>query len=40
MNPLRVLISNYVIDVGFLAWFAAQLLKTILAYIPLSLIHI
>ena len=34
MNPLRVLISNYVIDVGFLAWFAAQLLKTILAYIP------
>ena len=34
MNPLRVLISNYVIDVGVLAWFAAQLLKTILAYIP------
>ena len=34
MNPLRVLISNYVIDVGFLAWFEAQLLKTILAYIP------
>lgn len=34
MNPLRVLVSNYVIDVGFLAWFAAQLLKTILAYIP------
>ena len=31
---MRVLISNYVIDVGFLAWFAAQLLKTILAYIP------
>ena len=34
MNPLKVLVSNYVIDVGFLAWFAAQLLKTILAYIP------
>ena len=34
MNPFEVLISNYVIDVGFLAWFAAQFIKTVLAYIP------
>lgn len=34
MNPLEVLTSNYVINVGFLSWFLAQLIKTILAYIP------
>lgn len=34
MNPLQVLVSNYIIDVAFLAWFAAQLIKTVLAYIP------
>lgn len=34
MNPLKVITSNYVINVGFLAWFAAQFIKTALAYIP------
>lgn len=30
----ETLTSNYVINVGFLAWFFAQLIKTVLAYIP------
>ncbi|MCI8649273.1 MAG: divergent PAP2 family protein [Anaerotruncus sp.] len=34
MNPIQLLTSNYVINVGFLAWLAAQVLKTLLAYIP------
>ncbi len=34
MNPLQVITSNYVINVGFLAWLSAQLIKTALAYIP------
>ena len=34
MNPLRILTSNYIINAGFLAWFLAQLIKTVLAYIP------
>lgn len=34
MNPFAVITGNYVINIGFIAWFAAQLIKTILAYIP------
>ena len=30
MESLRLLTSNYLIDVAFLAWFAAQVIKTIL----------
>lgn len=30
MEQLRMLASNYIIDVGVLAWFSAQLIKTIL----------
>lgn len=34
MNALQVLVSNYILDMAFLAWFAAQVLKTLFAYIP------
>lgn len=34
MNIFETITSNYVINVGFIAWFSAQLIKTILAYIP------
>ena len=34
MNPMQTVFSNYILDVSFLAWFSAQLIKTILAYIP------
>ena len=34
MNPLRVITGNYVINVGFLSWFIAQVLKMIFSYIP------
>ena len=34
MNALKILTSNYIINAGFLAWFLAQLIKTVLAYIP------
>jgi len=34
MNTMQTVFSNYILDVSFLAWFSAQLIKTILAYIP------
>ena len=34
MNPFEVITSNYVINVGFLAWLCAQVIKTVLTYIP------
>lgn len=34
MNSIRAILSNYILDVAFLAWFAAQVIKTVLAYIP------
>ncbi|MEM1483840.1 divergent PAP2 family protein [Oscillospiraceae bacterium PP1C4] len=34
MNAFQVITSNYLINVGFIAWFTAQILKTVLAYIP------
>lgn len=34
MNLLQSICSNYILDVAFIAWFSAQLIKTVLAYIP------
>ena len=39
MEVLRLLTSNYVINVGFVAWFAAQVIKTLLAFIPTKKIN-
>ena len=33
MESFRLLTSNYLINVGFLAWFSAQLIKTLLYYL-------
>ena len=33
MGSLRILFSNYLINVGFVAWFSAQLIKTLLVLI-------
>lgn len=33
MNVIRTLTSNYVINVGFVAWFSAQILKVIFTFI-------
>ena len=34
MDFLRSLTGNYIINIGFLSWFAAQFIKTLLAYLP------
>ena len=34
MGPWETLTSNYILNVGVLSWFTAQLLKTILVFIP------
>lgn len=39
MNPLEVITSNYVLNVGFLAWFAAQFIKTFLCYVSTKKIN-
>lgn len=33
MGSLRILFSNYLINVGFIAWCSAQLIKTLLVFI-------
>lgn len=33
MSLLRALFSNYILDVAFLSWFAAQVIKTLLAFV-------
>ena len=39
MNPLEMLTSNYILNAGFLSWFAAQFIKTLLAFIPTKKIN-
>ena len=34
MGPLEMLTSNYILNVGVLSWFIAQVLKTLLVFIP------
>ena len=34
MDALKGLLGNYILDVAVVAWFAAQLIKVVLAYIP------
>ncbi len=34
MGPLEMLTSNYSLNVGVLSWFIAQVLKTLLVFIP------
>lgn len=34
MNPIQAIFSNYILDMAFLAWLSAQVIKTVLAYIP------
>lgn len=34
MNPIQAIFSNYILDMAFLAWLSAQIIKTVLAYIP------
>ena len=34
MGPLQTLTSNYILNVGVLSWFIAQVLKTLLVFIP------
>lgn len=33
MGSIRILFSNYLINVGFVAWFSAQLIKTLLVFL-------
>lgn len=34
MNLIQAIFSNYILDMAFIAWLSAQVIKTVLAYIP------
>lgn len=34
MSVIQAIFSNYILDMAFVAWLSAQVIKTVLAYIP------